>query len=205
MKTRICFLAMAFLLLAFASAQSADTLGPSCGSKNYKMLRIPKWEQKFGTSWCWAATAQNVMAFHDKNVDQCTLVATVYNYPYPEDPNGPCCGKTATECFGWGGHPEWIFDKFQFSFLPPYEYSKNLTWEEATEEICQNRPFISSLDLATGDRHSVVVTGYSVKHGVRVYDPALDDLIYESSAEFFDGQSQDYTRFRDTYNIQPIK
>jgi hypothetical protein len=200
MKTRIGFFVMAFLLLASVNAHSADNLGPSCKSKHMP-LRIHKYPQVFGTSWCWAATAQNVMAFHGKKTDQCDLVATVKNYAN----NGPCCGKTATECWGWGGHPESVFDKFKFSYLPPWEYSQLLTWEEATEEICQNRPFISSLDLADGDRHSVVVIGYSVKHGMKVYDPALNDIIYESSADFFDGESPDYTRFRDTYNIQPTQ
>jgi len=78
-----------------------------------------------------------------------------------------------------------------------------LTWTTATEEICQDRPFISSLDLTGGDRHSVVVNGYRVKDStVRVYDPAMDDHTYRSSDEFF-GENPKYTRDRDTYDIHP--
>lgn len=207
MKTKISFLAMAFLLLTtFASAQSADTVGPSCRAKKQILLPLHKFEQNPLTSWCWAATAQNVMAFHDKEIEQCTVVANVYKNKYADEK--PCCGGIATECWGESGYPEWALTKFQFSFLHTWNTErskKNLTWEEATEEICQNRPFISSLDLTYGDRHSVVVTGYSVEHGVRVYDPLANDTIFQSSVDFFDGQSPLYTRVRDTYNIQPSR
>lgn len=98
------------------------------------------------------------------------------------------------------------FDKFQFSYLPAKsEENKLLSWKEATEELCQGRPFISSLDLFTGVRHSVVVTGYSKKYGIRIFDPALNDLIYESADDFFDDDSPDYIRVRDTYMIFPPK
>ncbi|HKC93410.1 MAG TPA: C39 family peptidase [Nitrospira sp.] len=198
MKNRIAFFAMAFILLACADAQSTDQLGPSCKS-TYLKLQIPQIPQGFGTSWCWAATAQNVMAFQGKQTEQCEIVAKVYSYVT----NEPCCGSTATECWGLGGYPEWAFDQFQFSYLPPKTRNANLTWTNATEEICQNRPFISSLDLVGGDRHSVVVTGYDVIQGVRIYDPSLNDLAWESFADFFEDQSLDYERFRDTYNIHP--
>jgi hypothetical protein len=141
------------------------------------------------------------MDFHGKKTEQCQLVAKVYSYA----DNTPCCGDKVTECWGLGGVPEWVFDRFQFSSLPPKSHNKNLTWENATEEICQNRPFISSLDFVDGDRHSVVVTGYSVTQGVRIYDPSLNDLVWEHYADFFEDQSLDYVRFRDTYNIQPTQ
>ncbi len=79
------------------------------------------------------------------------------------------------------------------------------TWETATEELCQNRPFIASIDFVDGDNHSVVVTGYSVTKGVRLYDPLLDGFVWEKRADFFEGQSLDYERIRDTYKIQPTQ
>jgi len=200
-------LVVSFCLL-FAGCK---TLGPTCNKAELKNLwiqgvseteEVRSWgyPQQFGTSWCWAATAQNVMRFHKKSTEQCDIVAKAMNYA----DEAPCCGKTPTECWTWGGHPEVAFDKFQFSYLPanPQE-NKLLSYKEATEEICKGRPFISSLDLFTGVRHSVVVTGYSTKYGVRIYDPALDDLIYESADDFFDDESPDYIRVRDTYSIQP--
>jgi len=199
MKTRIGFFAMVFLLSAFANAQTGDQLGPSCKS-NYMKLKIPEIPQNFGTSWCWAATAQNVMDFQGKETKQCELVATVYSSYFDKT---ACCGETANECWGQGGYPEWVFDRFQFSSLPSKAYNENLTWEKATEEICQNRPFISSLDMISGDRHSVVITGYSVRRGMRIYDPILDDFVWEDRAEFFEDLGQDYHRVRDTYNIHP--
>ena len=200
MKIRIGFFAMAFLLLAFTNAHSGHQLGPSCKS-NYMNLLISEIPQKFGTSWCWAATAQNVMDFHGTKIEQCELVANVYSQLYPDKKT--CCGETVTECWGRGGFPEWVFDGFRFSSLPPKTYNKNLTWENATEEICQNRPFISSLDMFGGDKHSVVITGYSVRRGVRIYDPILDDFAWETYADFFEDQSPDYQRVRDTYKIHP--
>ena len=204
MTTKVIFLAMSFLsLAAFANAQSTDPLGPSCNSKKQVILDLKEIEQNSMTSWCWAATAQNVMEFHKKKIEQCDVVGGVYDYA----DRAPCCGPISTECWGRGGYPEWALHKFQFLYLhtrqPQRVNNNNLTWEEATEEICQNRPFISSLDLTDGDRHSVVVTGYNVNQGVRVYDPLVNDTTFYSTPDFFDGQSQLFTRVRDTYNIQP--
>jgi hypothetical protein len=206
MKILIGLLAATFLLVpTFSNAQSTSTLGPSCNSKKQKILPLHKIPQENMKSWCWAATAQNVMEFHDKKIDQCKVVANVYKYVDTE----PCCGPTSTECWGQGGFPEWAFANFQFSFLHTWKTQRanksNLTWEEATEEICRDRPFISSLDLTNGDRHSVVVTGYSVDRGVRIYDPLANDTTFYSSADFFDGESPLFTRVRDTYDIQPPK
>jgi len=200
MKTRIGFFAMAFLLLAFANAHSQDQLGPSCKS-NYMNLPIAEIPESFGTSWCWAATAQNVMDFHGQKTQQCQLVAKVYSYV----DDIPCCGETVTECWGNAGRPEWVFNDFQFSYLNKTVRNKILTWEDATEEICQNRPFISSIDFDSGDRHSVVVTGYSVTKGVRIYDPLQKNTFWEPYADFFEGQSLEYERVRDTYNIEPMR
>lgn len=206
MTTKVILLAISFLsLAALANAQLTNSLGPSCNSKKQVILDLKEIAQNNMTSWCWAATAQNVMAFHGRETDQCSVVANVYEYVDPV----PCCGQSPTECWGQGGYPEWALKNFQFSFLHTWKTQRvnrnNLTWEEATEEICQNRPFISSLDLTDGDRHSVVVTGYNVNQGVKVYDPLANDTAFYSPADFFDGQSQFFTRVRDTYNIQPSK
>lgn len=202
MKTKISFLLVVFLgLTTFAIAQSVDTLGPSCNSRRHITLPIPQVPQNRSTSWCWAATAQNVMAFHGTEIKQCEVVAQVNGFD-----DSICCGNAITDCWGQDGFPESALSKYQFSFLNTLAPNRNLmplTWIEATDEICQNRPFISALDLTFGDKHSVIVTGYNVKRGVRIYDPLADDIIYQSSADFFDGQSQDYERIRDTYNIKP--
>lgn len=199
-------LVVSFFLLLYAGCK---TVGPSCNKADLKNLwiqgfseqQVKSWgsPQKIGTSWCWAATAQNVMRFHKKSTEQCDIVAKAMN----ADEAG-CCGTTPTECWNWGGKPELAFDKFGFSYSPANpKIHERLNWKRATDELCQGRPFISALDLFTGVRHSVVVTGYSKKYGVRIYDPALDDLIYESADDFFDDESPDYIRVRDTYLILP--
>lgn len=198
MKTRIGLFAMAFILLAFADAQSQNQLGPSCKS-DFLILPISEIPQSYGTSWCWAATAQNILDFHGTKIKQCELVATVYSRSVN---NTLCCGETVTECWGKGGFPEWVFDRFTYSYLPPKARNNNLSWENATEELCQNRPYITSIDFVDGDNHSVVVTGYSVTKGVRIYDPLLDGFVWENRADFFEGQSLEYERIRDTYKIQ---
>ena len=199
MKAKIGFFVMAFLLLAFADAQSQNQLGPSCKS-DFMILTIPEIPQDLGTSWCWAATAQNIMGFHGTKIKQCELVAKVHSSSVNDT---LCCGATVTECWGLGGYPEWAFDQFTYSYLPPKDRNNNLTWETATEELCQNRPYIAAIDFVDGDNHSVLVTGYSVKRGVRIYDPLLDGFVWEKRAAFFEGQSHDYERIRDTYKIQP--
>ena len=201
MKAKIGFFAMAFLLLAFADAQSGDQLGKSCNS-DFLILPISEIPQDYGTSWCWAATAQNIMDFHGTKIKQCELVATVY---FSSVNNTLCCGETVTKCWVLGGFPEWVFDRFPYSYLPTKARNNNLTWETATEELCQNRPFIASIDFVDGDNHSVVVAGYSVTKGVRLYDPLLDGFVWEKRADFFEGQSLDYERIRDTYKIQPTQ
>jgi len=209
MKIGLGLRILAALCVVFALA-SCRTLGSSCNKAKLKNLwiqgfseqQVKSWgsPQQVGTSWCWAATAQNVMRFHKKSTEQCDIVAKAMNYA----DDAPCCGKTPTECWNWGGQPELAFDKFGFSYSPASpKIHERLNWKRATDELCQGRPFISALDLFTGVRHSVVVTGYSTKYGVRIYDPALDDLIYESADDFFDDESPDYVRVRDTHHIEP--
>lgn len=192
--------------LVFASCNS---LGPSCHKakitnltiQGFSEQQVKSWgsPQQVGTSWCWAATAQNVMRFHGKTTEQCDVVAKSLN-----ERDALCCSDNPNDCWNSSGHPELAFDKFAFSYSPATpQIHKLLTWKEATEELCEGRPFISALDLFSGVRHSVVVTGYSTKYGVRIYDPALDDLTYESVDDFFKNESSDYTRVRDTYSILP--
>src|SRR5215471_13846165 len=113
MKTMIAFLMIAFLLPTFVKAQSTDTLGDSC-TRKYKSLTIPQIPQKWGSSWCWAAAAQNVMGFYQTNykpptTKQCDIVNKDLNYYEHKYQNLECCAEEFNDCMSEGGSVEEIF------------------------------------------------------------------------------------------------
>jgi len=201
------FLAIVILVFNFANAQAADALGPKCKAHT-KILPVKGFPQDPDHgSWCWVATAQTVMFFHNKQkTEQCELVEKA-------DPNlKSCCGNGARANCNRVGWPEDVFDTNEFSYWP-LDRNGELTWTTATDEICQGRPFISSIDLEGGEHHSIVVIGYTddPRKGtpsLRVFDPAGVDpnphIFWIPSTNFFnlDPQKGD-THVRDTYQIKP--
>jgi hypothetical protein len=192
------------------NAQASSILGPSCRSA-YKRLAIPAIPQEFGTSWCWAAVAQNVMNYHGKNIKQCEAVGKAYGV------DTQCCNDDpSSSCRGLLGVAEWIFDiqeqEYNFSYQPLKTQGGILNWKEATEEICSKRPFVSILDFVAGDSHSVVVTGYTTKNGLNeivFFDPADGDYFTEAYDLFVSDDPEStglsYAHYRDTHNIAPTK
>jgi len=203
------FTILFFLLLATVNAQSSE-LAPSCkSSQRMKLTFTFKLIEMETDNWCWAATAQNIMGYHDKkfaNTRQCQLVEDVSSFD-------PCCDSSATpECKNMGGSPEMIFKNKRFTYAPPrIATDKILNWTEATNEICEGRPYHAFIYWDGVNPHSVVVIGYDTTSGVDeiiVFDPTphngeawlpFDQFILED----IESANQLYTHHRDTYQILP--
>lgn len=80
---------------------------------------------------------------------------------------------------------------------------RGLTWDELTDQICSNRPFISVKAWDEGGTHTEAITGYH-------YDPAgemvdLDthgmDRFYTIPFNEYQGKPGDYVHVRDYYDI----
>lgn len=115
--------------------------------------------------WCWAASAQSVMAFHRMQVQQCEIV----NKTYVRDVTAPdfCCvrpNRSDIKCQknGW---PHDVFDKFAFAWN---WQERALPQDQLKHQLCSNGPFVYLIFYPGGGGHSFVV-----KH----YEP-IDDQMY---------------------------
>lgn len=140
----------------------------SCPTSNKEVAAIP---QRTGT-WCWAASAETVMRFHDTeeemNLSQCNIVDTVYNGgdTTAKDEDTPCCLNIWDGNCQENGLPDFAFTRFGFAWKWWDVARKGpLTPEEIKGQICQNGPFIMVLHYTrdgelSGGGHSVVVGDY---------------------------------------------
>jgi hypothetical protein len=121
--------------------------------------------------------------FDGNKLEQCGVVNTVLGKTICCDPRMVNDKDKGCRVGGW---PQTVFNKFHFDYEPPYtppiESSlptlSKLTWTEATDEICQHRPFITVIDMVPGPLHTVVIYGYAYLNGepkLLVYDPIGDD------------------------------
>lgn len=216
----------------------------TCSS--WKNLRVSG-EPQETASWCSVATVWNVTDFiHKKNtgsgqpLPQCQIVEdTVKIEERKTGTSRPdtCCdppnsttgrpGKLRYECqkTRW---PEAFLDTLSFSYRPPFQPAGEtklnfvrLTWPLATNEICEDRPYISVIGPSEDQTHAVVTHGFfeqSVDIGGRpwtertvlVYDPFTDESY---SDDWRYARANDRTpsvpiafgdsHFGDTYDIRP--
>jgi hypothetical protein len=113
--------------------------------------------------WCWAASAQSVMAFHKMQVQQCEIV----NKTYVGDATTPddlpfCCVRPNRSDFkcqknGW---PHDVFDKFALAWN---WWDGALPQDRLTNQLCSNGPFVYLIFYPGGGGHSFVV-----KHSERM-------------------------------------
>lgn len=181
-------LAVGLALLAFflpagdGQTQECDPAGKSLPVEPLRQETI---------SWCWAASAQTVMKFYEKdNVKpQCGLVDPVLGHP-----PGTCCGdnRKNLECLRLG-FPSAVLTVFGYGF----EENKRgtpISWSELTKQICRDRPFIFVEEYFDGGGHSYVVKGYrSGLEGdiVEVYDHDPDLVGTPEQGDFEDWYYED--------------
>jgi hypothetical protein len=121
--------------------------------------------------WCWAASAQTIMASHGRDTPQCEMVNAVYAGGQEATDGRPfCCNDpyhTACQQNGW---PHQVFNKFDFE----WNYVMGPLWQEnVKKQIDSDGPFIFVLLYAGGGGHSFVVKDYQVIDGelfVAAYD-----------------------------------
>jgi hypothetical protein len=109
--------------------------------------------------WCWAASAQGVMSFHNVNRRQCGIVNKVKaGDAMDKDGTTPlCCANNfVTQCQrnGWSDQ---VFDSFRID----YRWLEGpLTQRQVAGQICGNGPFTYSIAHEGGGGHTFVVKDY---------------------------------------------
>lgn len=121
---------------------------PQAGPVPYKRLEVPLQAQE-QSLWCWAGTAQMIMAYHKVSVRQLDLAKKVVRDPLP--------GIEGARRFNRGGWPpfrQWAFERRLRSGRSP------LSQEDVLKEIDAGRPFAVSWRYRDGGGHMLVIVGY---------------------------------------------
>jgi papain like cysteine protease AvrRpt2 len=119
----------------------------------------PAIAQEWGV-WCWAASAQAIMAFHEVNVEQCGIVNKARAGNVMDENNKPhCCNPTRVfdaQC-QQNGYPSQAFEVFGIDYRV---YEQAFTQRQIAGELCKNGPFSYLIDFEQGGGHTFVVKDY---------------------------------------------
>jgi hypothetical protein len=117
--------------------------------------------------WCWAASAQTIMASHRRNIPQCEMVNAVYNIVYvgeqkAADKKSFCCSAPYYITCQQNGWPHQVFNEFEWE----WNYVRGPLWQQnVKKQIDGDGPFIFVLRYPGGGGHSFVVKDYHVIDG----------------------------------------
>jgi len=145
--------------------------------------------------WCWAASAQMVMAFHGENVTQCTQANRRFGF-------SDCCNNQVPNHCVQGGWPEF----YKYGFTYSETTNSALSWQQVNTEIDANRPVAFSWHWDGGGGHMMVLRGYSTLNGVRyvaIHDPwppKIGDSKSIPYSAYVSGSG--YTHWNDYFNIR---
>jgi hypothetical protein len=170
---RIVWIALACALIWGYSKrgriETSATIPPSarCVAPDNMQLDIPLKAQETG-AWCWAASAQMVLASPALSVvvAQCDVATKRFG------PGSRCCdaaGVPAT-CVR-GGWPPFG----QYGYTPTVTKDSALSWDEVKVQIgCRKQAFAFTWHMDNGGDHMMVATGYKTEganHLVCVNNP----------------------------------
>lgn len=156
-------------------------------------------------SWCWAATASMIMAFHGEAYWlQCIQADDAYpGKSFPRtccDINGkesPVCNRT-----GW---PRFEHYGFDYNWTAEDE---SFSWEQLVDQIDNRLPIAVAVEFLTGGGHMGAVVGYQIDGDGTRYVLVVDPDGFHSAVllrfdELF-GESADgsYRHWRTYYNIK---
>lgn len=156
-------------------------------------------------SWCWAATALMIMAFHGEAYWlQCIQADDAY--PGKSSPRS-CCdvdGKESPVCnrTGW---PH--FEYYGFDFDRTAE-DESFSWDQLVDQIDNRLPVAVAVEFFTGGGHMGAVAGYQIDaDGVRYVlvvdpDPFHDAVLLRFDELFGESADGSYRHWRTYYNIK---
>ncbi len=150
-----------------AKPQSTEAPGAVCSLPETSVLPAALTAQETNL-WCWAASGEMIMDFHQHGVSQCLQANNELNRP-------DCCSLIKPDLCIQGGWPE--FDKYNFTFKRTTD--KELTWDQVREQIaCKRSPIAFSWHWVSNGfnngGHMMVIRGYTSVDGVNyvyVNDP----------------------------------
>jgi hypothetical protein len=148
-------------------------------------LTINRWTQGEGP-WCWATTAAIVMAYRGTVNAPCFVVNAVLRDKGELLDGIDCCKKEDRDNYENGclksGTASDAFRSFEFAYdyRSVDESTNPMTFKQVTEELCDDRPFISKLKgKASTFAHTTVVYGSIIDPSgteqVYVHDPQDDN------------------------------
>jgi hypothetical protein len=153
--------------------------------------------------WCWAATAQMIMAFHGEAFwRQCIQADDAY--PRKSFPR-TCCdvGGTDNPVCNRTGWPHFEHYGFQFQ-----QMDESFPWDVLVDQIDKRLPIAVAVKFFTGGGHMGVVVGYQIHEDKTKYVLVVDPDGFHSAVllrfdELF-GVSADgsYKHWRTYYNIK---
>jgi Papain-like cysteine protease AvrRpt2 len=147
--------------------------------------------------WCWAASAEMVMATLGKDVAQCLQANKRFGHT-------DCCNSPTPGPCVQGGWPE--FPKYGFSSMVTNNTA--LTWSQIVDQIKKKKPVAFSWHWTGGGGHMMVLWGYSQSGGknyVSINNPwppnvgEVQVLTYEA---YVSGPG--YTHWNDYYNVARV-
>lgn len=141
------------------------------------LLRVTHFQQKdeqgnFINSWCYAACAQMVFDFYNKNVTQCEI-AGIAN-------NADCCPPTLLVCTAEGCDHEdiaRIYDDKGIASTPHLQPTGRISLDDLKTELREGRPVEIVIEWTSNPNsfHAIVIIGFSDQLGkVMYHDPAAD-------------------------------
>jgi Papain-like cysteine protease AvrRpt2 len=203
MSARVIPLLLMSLFLSEASrvaAQQANSSQISCTPAARSSLSVLLRPQK-QTYWCWAASAQMVMEYLGKPVEQCEQA----NHRLSR---ADCCSNPTPGGCDRTGWPD--FQEYGFTFKQTKQ--AELPWETIKGELapqnvnnpCGSRPFAFSWRWHNGGGHMMVATGYYTdpdgKNWIEVNDPLQEHPLV--SYEEYVKADGDHTHWDDFYEIK---
>lgn len=168
---------------------------------NVQLSNVPL-EPQETSAWCWAASAQMVLASLTPPViaDQCNLANEQFG-------QNSCCPPTAaaSECLS-GGWPQYE----PYGYTPAITRDQALDWDEVKTQLgCRGEPFAFSWHWVRGGGHMMVATGYKTDGADRFVcanDPlpvGKGEAYCDTYEEYVSGTN--HTHWDDYYKLEKNK
>lgn len=179
-------------------ASTMTLSGVACQPPDNMQLKIPLKPQENG-AWCWAASAQMVLASPALRVfvPQCDVASKQFG------PGSHCCSAAGVpDTCVRGGWPPFA----QYGYTPTVTKDSALSWDEIKTQIgCRRQAFAFTWHIENGGDHMMVATGYKTEganHLVCVNNPlppGTGQSYCIPYGEYVSGPN--YTHGNDYYNL----